>query len=286
MIMELGALATRLAQSGDDRGAGVVQGAAGMLFADKSAIDLLAELQQREEDRKRGQRERTNKARAGPRRNAQQRDVTLQGVTDVTPPGGFPPTPPFPNPPDNSTQHRARGDALYAESVDNLMGMVSGRLGADWPDVDAFVKRRQYETWGAWLKEMLVALNGSALPSDLAQACRDEEALERPVGTPKAFRAFVASAVEERQKPKRAAAAGAKVTTSNARAAAAFAKIWTLIESRNGSRFIPKARVAELGDDVLYAYNACGGAEKFLNTANDKRDFLFRDFTGYINAAT
>ncbi|HXD22890.1 MAG TPA: hypothetical protein VN613_05985, partial [Gemmatimonadaceae bacterium] len=108
---------------------------------------------------------------------------------------------PLPNPLSTTTTTTPR-DAVYAESVDNLIGLLSGRMGAMWPDVDGFLKRRTYQTWGAWMKEMLSLITGgNAMEEDLAQVCRDDAALDRPLGSPKGLRTFVANAVRERLSP-------------------------------------------------------------------------------------
>jgi hypothetical protein len=87
--------------------------------------------------------------------------------------------------------------------VENLTGLLSSRMGTYWPDADGFLKRRDYATWKAWMKEMLTILTGGqAMPVDLAQVCRDDGALARPIGSPKGLRHFVGSAVDERKHPK------------------------------------------------------------------------------------
>jgi hypothetical protein len=52
------------------------------------------------------------------------------------------------------------------------------------------------------MKEMLTIITGGqATPADLAQVCRDDAALQRPIGSPKGLRSFVANAVQERKSP-------------------------------------------------------------------------------------
>lgn len=47
-------------------------------------------------------------------------------------------------------------------------------------------------------------------------------------------------------------------------------------------RFIPKAKVAALGDDVLRAYEAVGGSERVLGASGEQMGFLLRDFAAAL----
>lgn len=209
IIIQLGALETAAAQCGDDRTAATLRAATELLFADKSALDELEVFRRDADERKRRDRERHPRKPPRISRNSTEFHGTV-GIPDRSP--GFSPTPPFPAPSVDTTHHTAgareanaasRTDTLYAESVENLTGLLSTRMGEHWPDVDGFLKRRLYETWKAWMKEMLTLLTSSgAGPADVAQVCRDDAALARPIGSPKGFRIFVASAVEERVHPK------------------------------------------------------------------------------------
>ncbi len=49
--------------------------------------------------------------------------------------------------------------------------------------------------------------------------------------------------------------------------------------------FIPKARVTELGPDIELAYDAIGGADRFLSDKPDARKWLARDFGEALAAA-
>ena len=51
------------------------------------------------------------------------------------------------------------------------------------------------------------------------------------------------------------------------------------------TQFIPKAKVRELGAEVLQAYEAIGGAERILTTTGEKWSFLIRDFSQALEAA-
>ena len=79
--------------------------------------------------------------------------------------------------------------------------------------------------------------------------------------------------------------------TPAGRGAAMFARILELAEERvvpgqAPGRFIRRDSVAALGADVLRAYEAVGGAEKFLTTPKDKRSFLMRDFSQILDGVS
>ncbi len=68
------------------------------------------------------------------------------------------------------------------------------------------------------------------------------------------------------------------------RAGEMFARILELAEERiipgqSKARTIRRERVAALGPDVLRAYDAVGGAERFLEGSEEKRSFVLRDFS-------
>ncbi len=77
----------------------------------------------------------------------------------------------------------------------------------------------------------------------------------------------------------RAPAKSNAATTIPVRGAAMFGKIRELARSQGGSRFIPRDSVAELGADVLAAYEQVGGAAVFLACPPDKLSYLQRDFS-------
>lgn len=186
LVWDLGKVAEDAALRGDDRAADVVRAAAKRLMADQAELGAVD--RRREKDRTRKRTKSTESAES----------------TDSKRARGFSPTPPFPNPEeearDNAREAAAR---LYASSVENLQNLLSSRVGEEfWPDVDGFVKRREYDKWGAWMKEMLSCITGGqAVASDLAQVCRDDAALAREIGSPKGLRTFVASAARERINP-------------------------------------------------------------------------------------
>lgn len=184
LVMRLSVLANDATLRGDDRAVSTLKEAVALLLSDQT-ID-----RRREWDRER-KRNRRNPVESGG-----------IGGQPVPPPEVFPHTP-FPNPlsPEDDDTARAR-ESVYAESVDNLIGMLHAQVGEHWPDVDGFLKRRQFQTWKGWIKEMMTLLTGgNASVDDLAQTCRDDAALERPIGSPKGLRTFVANAVRERLSP-------------------------------------------------------------------------------------
>lgn len=81
--------------------------------------------------------------------------------------------------------------------------MLSEAVGLElWGDVDAFLKRRDYWTWKSWADEMLKLITGTQYtPADLAQVCRDDGALARPIGSPFGLRRFIGNAHRERTMP-------------------------------------------------------------------------------------
>lgn len=189
LIMQLGALATDAAQRGDDRAAAIVRAAAQHL------MDMHADLQSLQ---RRREKDRTRKHSAD----------SAESTDSVGGSQGFSPTPPFPNSPKTTTtttpREREHSGDLYAESVENLTGLLHTRFGDElWPDIDGFLRRREYATWAGWMKEMLSCMTGGqAMECDVAQVCRDDAALERKIGSPKGLRTFVASAARDRLTPK------------------------------------------------------------------------------------
>lgn len=171
--------------------------------------------------------------------------------------------------------------------TEGLITLVSQSMGALWPDVDAFVKPRPYETWKGWLKEIQTMLvGGQATSADVAQACRDASTLDRPLTSPKGFRAFVGSAVRERM----ANQTGAPKLAGGGRATLMLAEIRKLIRTSQqpgqGLRqFILKADVQALGADVFRAYEGVGGAERVIGATGEQMGFLLRDFTQALEAA-
>lgn len=183
LITQLGILSTEAAQCGDDRAAATLQEAAQHLLDVHG--DLCALERRRDKDRRRKRSE-----------DSTESAESKESAESAESPRGFSPKPPFPNPSD--TTH----STAYGRGVERNTALLSSRMGDLWPDADAFVRRREYVTWDGWLKEMLSILTGGkATEADLAQVCRDDEALERPIGTPKGLRIFIGSAIQERTNP-------------------------------------------------------------------------------------
>lgn len=190
LITHLKTNAEQAAQRGDDRAAALFDAAAQMLYEDGVAAAALAARRNADADRQDRRR-----------RRKEAENVTLGHVTSRdTRDGSFPsPTPPSLSP---TPQHNTARDPVDGRDVivEQLIGLLSERMGALWPDVDAFLKRREYTTWKGWLSEMLAATTGgSAKPEDLAQVCRDDTTLARPVGSAKGLRVFIRSAIDERR---------------------------------------------------------------------------------------
>jgi hypothetical protein len=188
MIWDLGSIANSAAQRGDDHAAATIRNAAQFI------MDMHADLQSLQ---RRREKDRTRK---------HSKD-SADSTDSVGGSQGFPG--PLPNSTTTPDTPRAKADSVYAESVDNLIAIVTERVGDRWGDVDGFLKRRQYQTWKGWLKEMLTIITGGkATADDLASVCRDDAALERPIGSPSGLRSFVAKALLERtSRPPSAAAA-------------------------------------------------------------------------------
>ena len=72
--------------------------------------------------------------------------------------------------------------------------------GDQWPDVEAFLMRRDYAKWSGWLAEMqrLVSIGSQFTPDDLARVCRDDRVLKDPLGSSFALRKFLGNARQER----------------------------------------------------------------------------------------
>lgn len=76
-----------------------------------------------------------------------------------------------------------------------------------------------------------------------------------------------------------------KNVSPEARAQVLVATIRAMKQSKGTSTFIPRDAVAELGPDVLAAYEAIGGASVFLATSPEKLSFLVRDFARQLQGA-
>lgn len=160
-----------------------------------------------------------------------------------------------------------------------------------------FLQRRSASTWGGWIREMLKLIGpGSQFtPDDLASVLGDDSALEQPITGPHALRVFLAKSRSERLSAGAPATNGVSRPTAVApantgTAAVTLQRIRELVEEhvvpgQGTKRFIRKTRVADLGPDVLKAYESVGGQDVVLNTPADKLSFLIRDFSQALEAA-
>ena len=300
-MMQLGILQEQAALRGDDRAAVMLSDIAELLGASQQAVER--DQQRRAADRSRQHRHRK------PDGHVTSRDVTLQHVTNVTPSPLFPPSRALPSlsphPEEDNTPRareataQPRSEAVRADTpsqrdelIERYAAMLHEAMGDEFfRDADAFVKRRSYEAWRGWFREMLALIGPGSqyVATDLAQVCRDDAALERPIGTPKGLRAFLASVRAERMsvRPEPNGQPKANGKPSNVlsnRGVLMYGKIRDLITTTSAPgqsphQMIPKAKVAQLGADVLKAYEHVGGASRFLNVASTDVGFLIRDFS-------
>jgi len=83
------------------------------------------------------------------------------------------------------------------------LGLLRKAAGEQWAEIEAFLHRRSSSTWEGWAGEMLKLTSGTSYnTADLAQVCRDDSALERPIGSPFGLRQFIHNAQQERMSPK------------------------------------------------------------------------------------
>lgn len=87
------------------------------------------------------------------------------------------------------------------------------------------------------------------------------------------FRGCIRSAMRKPDAP-----AAVRQGPSGDRAQAAVVAIRKLITTNGHRRVIPRAQVEALGSLVAAAYDAVGGADRFLNTEPDKLDWLVKSF--------
>lgn len=156
------------------------------------------------------------------------------------------------------------------------------------------------ETWRA---EMLASLDGMAghttlTPSQLGKALR-EYVGNGASASPnlRQFRRYLEQAAIADEPPKARtnggqfpARNGAKNGGIAGRAALVFGKIRELTQESQQPgqalrRFIPKAKVAALGADVLAAYEAVGGSDRIVNATGEQMGFILRDFTQALEEA-
>lgn len=130
-------------------------------------------------DKKRRERERkAMSATSGMSPDVAGRPGTSGDVATVVPPKRSLTTPPPP-----SAQVIAKlGDESLQRELDLLRSKYSRE---EWEDVAAFFLRRKYDRWHGWAKAMLRSLGPASqyMPSDLLQVCRDDELLDRRLGS-------------------------------------------------------------------------------------------------------
>lgn len=126
--------------------------------------------------------------------------------------------------------------------------------------------------------------------------CRDSKQ-ERPPRAPNYFRRGIEEDWE-RETARRAASratgdavkpASQRAPNGQGRATLLLGQIRALIQESQQPgqalrRFIPRAQVADLGIDVLNAYESVGGAERVINATGEQMGFLLRDFTAALEA--
>lgn len=147
----------------------------------------------------------------------------------------------------------------------------------------------------SWLASMRASLDGMAghvhvTPLELGQALRDFMANgAEPNG--RLFRRYLTSAKQENDRP---SSAGRTLRVDGGgeagNAAHLLAQIRGFVESYEtpGSgrkQIIRRAKVSALGDDVLRAYEAIGGAERILATKPEHLGILTRDFAAALASA-
>jgi hypothetical protein len=288
LIVGLGGLSVEAAQRGDDRAAGLLREAVEFLVRDASDVEARQKKRDRDADRQ------------AERRASRATRVESRESGDSP---GFSPTPPFPTPKEiHDTQPAREPDG---EMIERLSALLAKQMGEEFAEADAFVKRRPVSTWLGWLREMvkLVAGGSQFLPCDLAQVCRDDAALTRPVGSPYGLRTFLRGAVEERQRPQAARIGGTdggqrRDTAPSApaprrlsgqdeaqRVVAAIRDL-VVVEQKPGqpnpSRFIPIDKVKAMGPRVLSAYQKAGGAGRFMSCPAEDVVWLVRDVANYL----
>lgn len=189
MVTDLGLLTQEAAQRGDDRAVAILRAVAGHLMEVHG--DLLKLDERRRKDRQRPRSKSAESAESTESAESAEKAV-------------FPPDPLFPKSTATATQHTAREAADYESRVELHIDLLSKAMGLElWPDADAFFKRRTYATWLGWIKEMekMIGPGSQFTADDLAQVCRDDSTLERPIGSPLGLRKFLSSARGERMTP-------------------------------------------------------------------------------------
>jgi hypothetical protein len=130
----------------------------------------------------------------------------------------------------------------------------------------------------SWLRNLVVSLQGGGgpaiPPAAMLSALIDFNLADRGVSpySGAVFRAFVDRAMKPRlERP------APKATDDTDEAAAAVTAIRALISVNGTSRFIPRPAVEAMGPRIVAAYDALGGATRFLKP-DENIHFLNRDF--------
>ena len=176
-------------------------------------------------------------------------------------------------------------------AISVVESLLETQCGDHYPPIGRFLSQRPHDKREAWASDLLQLIGPVTgnLPEDLARACTDGHLAEPPVTNAKTLRIFVASCRQERLRgsrqdiPRREAQGEA-----DGEAGQVFAAIRALVTNipnpgRAPIRAIPKAKVADLGERALTAYEQIGGAERFLDQT-EKLGFLLRDFTNAYNS--
>jgi hypothetical protein len=210
LIMDLGALQRDATLRGDDRAVAVLSQVAKALLDGDAAVAAIEERRSRENEQRAQDAERKRRSRHRMSRDIRGHPVTsgLSSDGSVLTQGSsvvelqeqqqqqlrVESTP-------RARSAESAGQATPSDGrTEGILAMLSASAGDYWPDVDRFLCRRPYVRWAGWGDEMLrLAGPGSQFTwADLAAVCRDDEALTRPVESPKGFRTFVVNARIER----------------------------------------------------------------------------------------
>lgn len=163
------------------------------------------------------------------------------------------------------------------------------------PDSDSRTEnnegRRVRKVEGGWLILNYLKYREMRSPKQVAEAERKAKWRDKRDTSPMSpvIRAAVAVDVDEAVKEK-ALPTEPRTANSNGRAAIILAQIRALAEeSQNpaqpATRFIRREKVLAMGENVLLAYEAIGGAERVLSATGKDHSFLARDFAAALEAA-
>lgn len=199
----------------------------------------------------------------------------------------------------------ASASGVSGDVLARRLERAQAALGEHWPAVEEFLRSRRSHTWPAWLKELAKLLTGTPYTAeDLAGACSDALALDRPIDGPHAIRAFVAKRHQERrrteegerEREERIAQTGAKLSVMGRGSAGLgeagdlLARLQKLIQKHTPpgqatTRFLRRDDIATLGDDVLKAVDRIGGPSRILDTPAKDWGFLTRELAEALRHA-